>query len=177
MVGSSPHQRESMSYQRHDDFLNLECERDWEGSVHTTHTCRSHSRVGSHISQEQHNRAMQWEIDQLKRKLHHARQEQTLSNHDFSSESEEDASYRQKSRTPPSESFSYNEKHHRKRGYKRLPHKGLGNDTMSKAFNQISRSPFTCKIEGAKLPWGFHQPTFTIYNGQTDPVEHVSHFN
>ena len=33
------------------------------------------------------------------------------------------------------------------------------------------------KIEGAKLPWRFHQPTFTIYNGQTDPVEHVSQFN
>ena len=33
------------------------------------------------------------------------------------------------------------------------------------------------KIEGAKLPWRFHQPTFTIYNGQTDPVERVSQFN
>ena len=27
------------------------------------------------------------------------------------------------------------------------------------------------------LPWRFHQPTFSLYNGQTDPVEHVSHFN
>ena len=33
------------------------------------------------------------------------------------------------------------------------------------------------KIEGAILPQQFHQPTFTIYNGRTDPVEHVSHFN
>ena len=48
---------------------------------------------------------------------------------------------------------------------------------MSKAPNQISKSPFMRKIEGAKLPWRFHQPTFTIYNGQTDPVEHVSQFN
>ena len=48
---------------------------------------------------------------------------------------------------------------------------------MSKAPNQISKSPFMHKIEGAKLPWRFHQPTFTIYNGQTDPVEHVSQFN
>ena len=24
---------------------------------------------------------------------------------------------------------------------------------------------------------GLHQPTFTIYNGWTDPMEHVSHFN
>ena len=48
---------------------------------------------------------------------------------------------------------------------------------MSKALNQISRSPFTCKIEGGKLSLWFTQPTFTIYNGRTNPVEHVSHFN
>ncbi|XP_065638839.1 uncharacterized protein LOC136071449 [Quercus suber] len=48
---------------------------------------------------------------------------------------------------------------------------------MSKALNQISRSPFTRRIEDAILPRRFHQPTFTIYNGKTDPVEHVSHFN
>ena len=42
---------------------------------------------------------------------------------------------------------------------------------MSKVLNQIS------KIEGAILPRQFHQPTFTIYNGRTDPVEQVSHFN
>ena len=48
---------------------------------------------------------------------------------------------------------------------------------MSKALNQISKSPFTRKIEGAKLSRRFHQPTFTIYNGQTDLVEHVSQFN
>ena len=48
---------------------------------------------------------------------------------------------------------------------------------MSKALDQISKSPFTRKIEGARLPRRFHQPTFTIYNGRTDPVEHVSQFN
>ena len=48
---------------------------------------------------------------------------------------------------------------------------------MSKALNQISKSPFTVKIEGAILSRQFHQPTFTIYNGRTDLVEHVSHFN
>ena len=48
---------------------------------------------------------------------------------------------------------------------------------MSKTLNQISKSPFTCKIEGAILPQWFHQPMFTIYNGRTDPMEHVSHFN
>ena len=48
---------------------------------------------------------------------------------------------------------------------------------MSKALNQISKSPSTHKIERAILPRWFHQPTFTIYNGRTDPVEHVSHLN
>ena len=48
---------------------------------------------------------------------------------------------------------------------------------MSKALNQISKSPFTHRIEGETLPRRFHQPTFTIYNGRTDPVEHVSHFS
>ena len=48
---------------------------------------------------------------------------------------------------------------------------------MSKSLDQLSRSPFTRRIEGAALPWRFQQPTFTIYNSNTDPVEHVSQFN
>ena len=48
---------------------------------------------------------------------------------------------------------------------------------MSRALKQISRSPFRRKIEEGMLPLRFTQPTFTMYNGQTDPVEHVSHFN
>ena len=47
---------------------------------------------------------------------------------------------------------------------------------MKKALSQISKSPFTRGIEKAKLPRRFHQPTFTMYNGCTDPVEHVSQF-
>jgi len=53
----------------------------------------------------------------------------------------------------------------------------MGNDTMSKALRQISKSQFTNRIDMAKLPRQFTQPTFTICNGRTDPVEHVSHFN
>ena len=48
---------------------------------------------------------------------------------------------------------------------------------MSNALDRISQSPFTRRIEGAELPRQFHQPTFAIYNGRTDPVEHVSQFN
>ena len=80
-------------------------------------------------------------------------------------------------RTPPSESFSYEKEYHHERRYKSPTCRGLGNDAMSKALNQISKSPFTRKIEGAILPQQFHQPTFTIYNGRTNLVEHVSHFN
>ena len=177
MVGSGSHQQESTGSQRQDDFLNLERRRDREGSMHNMHTSRSQSRIGSHVSQEQYNKAMQLEIDQIKRKLRHARRERTLSNSNVSSKGEEDTSYRRRSRTPPSESFSYEVEHHHKHRYKSSTRRGLGNDTMSKALNQISKSPFTCKIEGTILPRRFHQPMFTIYNGWTDPVEHVSHFN
>ena len=37
--------------------------------------------------------------------------------------------------------------------------------TIIDALDQISKSPFTHKIEGARLPRQFHQPTFTVYNG------------
>ena len=54
MIGSGPHQAESASSQQQNDFLNLERERDREryreGSVHTIHTSKSHSRVGNHVS-------------------------------------------------------------------------------------------------------------------------------
>ena len=56
-------------------------------------------------------------------------------------------------------------------------HKGLGNDVMSKALNQIAKSPFTRRIERVVPPRRFHQPTFTIYNRRTNSMEHVSHFN
>ena len=128
---------------------------------------------------------MQREIDDLKKKLCHTQRKRTPFSSDVSSNDKEDASYRQRSRTPPSESFrtppsesfSYNEEHHHRQKYKSPPCKGLGNNAMSKALNQISKSPFTRKIERAKLPRRFHQPTFTIYNGRTNPIEHVSQFN
>nr|XP_023900755.1 uncharacterized protein LOC112012613 [Quercus suber] len=74
-------------------------------------------------------------------------------------------------------SFSYEEEHHHKCRYNSPPCKGLGNDVMSKALNQISRLPFTRRIEGVRLPQRFNQPTFTIYNDRIDLVEHLSHFN
>ncbi|XP_075645094.1 uncharacterized protein LOC142616092 [Castanea sativa] len=52
-----------------------------------------------------------------------------------------------------------------------------GSDAMGKALRQIAKSPFGTRINRAKLPRRFGQPVFTMYNGRTDPVEHVSHFN
>ena len=74
MVGSSSNQEESMGSQCQDYFLNLERGKDWEVSVHTTHTSKSQSRGGSHVSYEENTKAMQLEIDHLKRKLRHERQ-------------------------------------------------------------------------------------------------------
>ena len=65
---------------------------------------------------------------------------------------------------------SYDEDYHHECRNRNSSPRGRGNDAMSRAFNQISRSPFTRKIEGEKLPRQFTQPTFTIYNGWTDPV-------
>ena len=69
------------------------------------------------------------------------------------------------------------EERHGRQREKNPSRKGLGNDAMSRALNHISKSPFTRRIEGGKLPRRFTQPTFTMYNGKTVPVEHVSHFN
>ena len=48
---------------------------------------------------------------------------------------------------------------------------------MNEALNQVTKLPFTRRIEGASLPRRFNQPAFSLYNGQTDPVEHVCNFN
>ena len=120
---------------------------------------------------------MQQEIDHLKRSLRHERRKRVPSKFDFSSNEEEDSSYRRRLRTPPNESFSYDEDYHHERRSRNSSLRGLGNDAMSRALNQISRSPFTRRIEGGRLPRRFTQPMFTMYNGRTDHVEHVSHFN
>ena len=128
-----------------------------------------------HVAHKQGDeKAMQREIDDLKKQLRQAQQKQSPSSSDVSSNDEEDTIYRQRSRTPPSESFFCEEEHLHKRKRRSPSCKGVGTDVMKKALSQISKSPFTRGIENAKLPRRFHQPTFTMYNGRTDPVEHVS---
>ena len=123
-----------MGSQRQDHFRDLEQRRDREGNVHTTHT-RSQSRGGSRISHEKNAKDMQLEIDHLKRKLHNERRRQTPSISDFSSNGEKDGSYRRKSRTPPNESFSYDEDYHHERRNRNSSSKVLGNDAMSRNGN------------------------------------------
>ena len=179
---AGPHQTEPAGFQQQDNFLNHEWEKDQEryreSSMRITHTSKSHSRVGSHMSQRQNgNKALQQEIDDLKKKLRCAQRKRSPSGSNTSFNDEGDNNSRQRSITPPSETFYHEEEHHHKHRHKSPPRKGLGNDAMNKALDRISKSPFTRKIEGAKLPRQFHQPTFTIYNGRTDPVEHVNQFN
>ena len=113
----------------------------------------------------------------MKRELRHARRERSPPCSEPSFEDTDGASYRRRSRTLPSEPFSYEEEHNHRHRYKSLPSRGLGNNTMNKALSQVSKSPFTRNIEDAILPRRFHQPTFTLYDGWLDPIEHVSHFS
>ena len=116
------------------------------------------------------------EIDDLKRRLRHAQRGWSHSRLYISSD-ESDDDYRQRSRTSPSETFSQEEEHYRRCKRKNPSSRGLGNDAMSRALDQLVKSPFTHYIEGATLPRRFQQPTFAIYNGKTDLVVHVSQFN
>ena len=135
MVGSGLNWEVSVGSQCQDQFLNLEQRRDQEVSVHTTHISRSQSRSGSHLSHEENIRSMHLEIDRLRRRLPRERQRKTPSSFDPSSDDDKDGSYRPKSRTPPNESFSYDEDHHYKCRSKSPSCRGLGNNAMSKALN------------------------------------------
>ena len=178
---TSPHQAESVNVREQDEFLNLEREKDLdnyqEGSLHTVHTGGSGFRRKGHAVHEQGDeKAMQREIDDLKRQLRRAQQKQSPFSFNVSSNDEEDTIYRQWSRTPPSDSFSCEEEHLHKRKRKNPSRKGVGNDVMKKVLRQISKSPFTRGIEKEKLPKRFHQRTFAMYNGRTDLIEHISQF-
>ena len=123
---TSSHQAESTNIRQQDKFLNLEHEKDLEnyqkGSLHTVHTGGSNFRRKCHAAHEQGNeKSMQREIDDLKKQLCQAQQKRIPSSSKVSSNDEEDNIYRQQSITPPSESFSYEEKHFHKRKCRREP--------------------------------------------------------
>ena len=130
------------------------------------------------MSHAENEKDMQHEIDGLKKKLRRAQRRRSSFESESSSGDTEDITYWQRSRTSPSETFSGDEKYssHRRKSKNTL-HKDLGNKAMNDALNQVAKSPFTRQIEGASLPRRFNQPTFSLYNGRTNPMEHVSHFN
>ena len=172
---------ESANVRQQDESLNLEHQRDRENyqkcSMHTVHTDRSSFRRKGHLAHEQGNeKSMQREIDDLEKQLCQAKQKRSPSSSDVSSNDEKDTIYRQRSRTPSSKSFSYKDEYFHQRKRKSPSRKGVGNDVMKKVLSQISKLPFTQGIQRAKLPRRFHQPTFDMYNGRTDPIEYISQF-
>ena len=142
-----------MGSQCQDHFVNLKRRRDRGVNVHTAYTSRSQSQGGSHVSHEKNTRSMQLEIDCLRRRLRSERCRGTPSSSSPSSDDDSDNSYRPSFRTPPSESFLCDQDHHYRR--RRESHRGLGNDAIGKALNQIFKSPFTHRIESGKLPRRF----------------------
>ena len=110
MAGSGPHQENPcqgdpqrtklVGSQQQGNFPDpereqkQENERNWEGSVNTTQSSKSHSQMGSRISQRQNdNQTIQQEIDDLKKKLRHAQRRRSHSSSDISSNDEEDNNY------------------------------------------------------------------------------------
>ena len=176
-----------------DHFVNLERRRDRQHNPtpsirletqYTEHMARSHLRTGSHVSHKQGTWNLRLDIDHLRKKLRqreHVRVDPTPPSSE-GSDKDRDRTYRHRSMTPPSESFFVSshldrlENQRRRRGESSSP-RNLGNDAISKALCQISKSPFARRIDKAKFPHHFTLPTFTIYKGRTNPVEHRSHFN
>ena len=111
--------------------------------MHTTHTSKSQSRGKSCVSYAKNDRDMQREIDELKKELRRARRRHSSPNSELSFKETDDATYRRRSRTPPSETFSYDEEYRHRCRYKSPPCRGLGNDVINKALSQVSKSPFT----------------------------------
>ena len=160
--GAGPHQPEPTRSQQQGSFpnpghgKNEENRRFREGSVDTTQTSRSHTRMGSYMSQKRDDeRAMQREINDLKRRLRFAQRRQSLPGTNTPLDDENDDDYRQRSRTPPSETFSHEEDRHQKRKRRSPSPRGMGQDAMSRALDQLSRLPFTHRIKGAALPRRF----------------------
>ena len=178
---TSPHHAESANVHQQGELHDLEHGNDidnqQECSLQTLHIGESGYRRRSHLVHEQADeKDLQQEIDDLKKRLRRAQQKQTPFSSDVSSNDDEDASYRKRSETPPSESYSCEKQHSRKRRRRSPSRRGVGTNVMKKTLSQISKSPFTRGTEKAKLLRRFHQPTFTMYNERTDPVEHVSQF-
>ena len=153
-------------------------------SVHSDHKSRSHSYSMRHPSRDQEMNYFRMEVGHLRWQL---RQRVHIRKHRMpspspSSNSEGEWSYRRRTKSPQSSTYeapphSFREKR-RPHQRSRTPLQGnMEDDAMSKALRQISPSPFSDYIEDTELPHRFAQLAFTIYNGWTNLIEHMSHFN
>ena len=116
MARSGPHQTsshhaESANVHQQGKLHDLEREEDMnnqqEGSLQMLHTGGSgYQRRGHAIHEKADEKTMQPKIDDLKKQLRRAQRKQSPSSSNVSSNDKEDTSYRQRSRTPLSESFS-----------------------------------------------------------------------
>ena len=106
-VDANLHQAELRGSQHSNLFVKLQQRGNHEGSVHTTHTSKSQSQGKSRVSHVKNDRDMQREIDELKKELCRARRRHSSPNFKLSFEETDDATYRRRSRTSPSETFSY----------------------------------------------------------------------
>ena len=125
MAGSGPHQTsphhaESTNIHQQGELHDLELrnhmDNQQEDSLQMLHIGGSGYRRMSHLVHEQADeKDLQREIDDLKKRLRRAQRKQTPSSSNVSSNDDEDASYRKRSETPPSESYSCEEECSRKR--------------------------------------------------------------
>ena len=106
---------ESVGSQRENQFLNLERRRDRQHtpsvmveSYHTECTERSHLGTRSHVSHVQETRKLQQEVDRLRRKLRRMEHDRRSPSSPSSegSRGSTNRSYRHRSRTLSSESYS-----------------------------------------------------------------------
>ena len=96
MEGSGPRQTERADSQRQDNFLNIKHGKDQdnrrEGSANTSYTSKNRSKGKDHASHERNDRkALQQEIDDLKKKLRRAQQKRPSPG--LGSSSDEDNEY------------------------------------------------------------------------------------
>ena len=128
----NPHQVASGGSQHNQSEVNPQQRGDREQSGQTMHTNKSQSRGKSHVSHAKNEKDIQREINELKKKLRRARWRRASFESESSSRDTKDDTYRQRSRTSPSETFFGDEEYSSyRRKSKSTLHKGLGNKAMN----------------------------------------------
>ena len=146
---------EYVGSQCRDHFINLERRRDrHEAHVHSQGASFSSGRIrqqeASHQSLDEEVHSLERKLERLHKRLQcrtRVRDERTPPSVQYSSTGS-DESYRPKSKTLPSDSFTSSSQHtsrlrHYRKKFGTSPRRGQGHDAMGKALLQISHSPFS----------------------------------